>query len=175
MVVQLWSYGCTTIRVFVVQLQNSDFLTESTNLDNILSYWQLHIFFTFSIFLPKYFRIRNTGILKRFHQEFVRNNPFEFQNLSSGNGNSIRSRGIIFYIRFINQAMTWFALYTTTHYETQSILWQITWLANRFPVDAPSLEEPFWRVLVAVGMQLSLHWPKPDSAIWALDLHLRSY
>ena len=34
MVVQLWSYGCTTIRVLVVQLQNSDFLTESTNLDN---------------------------------------------------------------------------------------------------------------------------------------------
>ena len=32
-----------------------------------------------SIFLPKYFRIRNTGILKSFHQEFVRNNPFEFQ------------------------------------------------------------------------------------------------
>lgn len=32
-----------------------------------------------SIFLPKYFRIRNTEILKSFHQEFVRNNPFEFQ------------------------------------------------------------------------------------------------
>lgn len=72
MVVQLWSYGCTTIRVLVVQLQNSDFLTESTNLDNILIYCILCIFIIFQIFSKKDFLVENPQILKRFYLEFVR-------------------------------------------------------------------------------------------------------
>ncbi len=72
MVVQLWSYGCTTIRVLVVQLQNSDFLTESTNLDNILIYCILCIFIIFQIFSKKDFLVENPRILKRFNLEFVR-------------------------------------------------------------------------------------------------------
>ena len=72
MVVQLWSYGCTTIRVLVVQLQNSDFLTESTNLDNMLIYCVLCIFIIFQIFSKKDFLAENPRILKRFNLEFVR-------------------------------------------------------------------------------------------------------
>ena len=72
MVVQLWSYGCTTIRVLVVQLQNSDFLAESTNLDNILTYWHLCIFTIFQIFSKKDFLVGNPQVLKRLDLEFVR-------------------------------------------------------------------------------------------------------
>ena len=72
MVVQLWSYGCTTIRVLVVQLQNSDFLTKSTSLDNMLIYRYLRIFIIFQIFSRNYFLVGNPRILKRFNLEFVR-------------------------------------------------------------------------------------------------------
>lgn len=65
-------YGCTTIRVLVVQLQNSDFLTESSNLDNILIYCILCIFIIFQIFSKKDFLVENPQILKRFYLEFVR-------------------------------------------------------------------------------------------------------
>lgn len=66
------TYSCTTIRVLVVQLQNSDFLTESTNLDNILIFCYLHIFAIFQIFSRKDFLVGNPRILKRFNLEFVR-------------------------------------------------------------------------------------------------------
>lgn len=72
MVVQLWSYGCTTIRVLVVQLQNSVFLTKFANIDNILIFCYLHIFAIFQIFSRNYFPGENQRILKRFNLEFVR-------------------------------------------------------------------------------------------------------
>lgn len=72
MVVQLWSYGCTTIRVLVVQLQNSVFSTKFTNTDNILIFCYLHIFTIFQIFSKKDFLVENPRFLKRFNLEFVR-------------------------------------------------------------------------------------------------------
>ena len=55
-------YGCTTIRVLVVQLQNSDFLTKFTNIDNILIFCYLHIFAIFQIFSRNYFPGENPRI-----------------------------------------------------------------------------------------------------------------
>lgn len=62
-------HGCTTLELWlynykglVVQLQNSDFLTKFTNIDNMLIFCYLHIFAIFQIFSRNYFPGENPRI-----------------------------------------------------------------------------------------------------------------
>ena len=71
MVVQLWSYGCTTIRVLVVQLQNSDFLKKSTHTDNSMISCQLRVLIINSIFSQKYFPCENSKELKEKRRKYI--------------------------------------------------------------------------------------------------------
>ena len=72
-------HGCTTLELWLYNYKGLScttaefcFLTQPTNLDNMLIFCYLHIFAIFQIFSRNYFPVENPRILKRFYLEFVR-------------------------------------------------------------------------------------------------------